>query len=79
LWWGWGWADAEVYRKSYRDVARALARELLNSPDLVAFPRTENDVVDLLDWAGGAGIGIIPFGGGSSVVEWSIAVLPIRP
>jgi alkyldihydroxyacetonephosphate synthase len=54
--------------KSYRDVVRALAGELPNPPDLVAFPRTEADVVDLLDWAGGARVAVIPYGGGSSVV-----------
>jgi alkyldihydroxyacetonephosphate synthase len=57
-----------TYGKSYRDVMRALAGDLPNPPDLVAFPRTEADVVDVLDWAGGAGIAVIPYGGGSSVV-----------
>ncbi len=57
-----------TYGKAYRDVMRALAGELPNPPDLVAFPRTEADVVDLIDWAGGAGVVVIPYGGGSSVV-----------
>jgi alkyldihydroxyacetonephosphate synthase len=57
-----------TYGKSYRDVMRALAGDLPNPPDLVAFPRTEADVVDVLDWAGGAGIAVIRYGGGSSVV-----------
>jgi len=57
-----------TYGKSYRDVLRALAGDLPNPPDLVAFPRTEDDVVDLLGWAGDAGIAVIPYGGGSSVV-----------
>jgi alkyldihydroxyacetonephosphate synthase len=57
-----------TYGKAYRDVLRALAGELPNPPDLVAFPRNETDVVDLLDWAGGAGVAVIPYGGGSSVV-----------
>jgi alkyldihydroxyacetonephosphate synthase len=57
-----------TYGKSYRDVVRALAGELPNPPDLVAFPRTEADVADVLDWAGGAGVAVIPYGGGSSVV-----------
>jgi alkyldihydroxyacetonephosphate synthase len=34
----------------------------------VAFPRTEDDVVALLDWCTGAGVAVIPYGGGSSVV-----------
>jgi alkyldihydroxyacetonephosphate synthase len=57
-----------TYGKAYRDVMRALAGELPNPPDLVAFPRAEADVVHLLDWAGGAGVAVIPYGGGSSVV-----------
>lgn len=57
-----------TYGKAYRDVLRSLAGDLPNPPDLVAFPRTEADVVDLLDWASTAGVAVIPYGGGSSVV-----------
>ncbi|HET9143035.1 FAD-binding oxidoreductase [Actinophytocola sp.] len=57
-----------TYGKSYRDVVRALAGDLPNPPDLVARPRTEADVVALLDWAASAGVAVIPYGGGSSVV-----------
>lgn len=59
---------ARTYGKAFRDVARAYERRWEHPPDLVAFPRSERDVVDLLDWAGGAGVAVIPFGGGSSVV-----------
>jgi alkyldihydroxyacetonephosphate synthase len=59
---------AHAYGKAYRDVVRALAGDLRGAPDLVAFPRTEDDVVRLLDWAGGAGVAVVPYGGGSSVV-----------
>ena len=57
-----------TYGKSFRDVVRALAREYPNPPDLVAQPRTEADVVALLDWCTDARIAAIPYGGGSSVV-----------
>jgi alkyldihydroxyacetonephosphate synthase len=53
--------------KAYRDVIRALRGELA-PPDLVAVPESEADVVDLLDWASGAGVAVVPYGGGSSVV-----------
>jgi alkyldihydroxyacetonephosphate synthase len=53
--------------KAYRDVVRALRGEL-SPPDLVAVPGSEADVVDLLDWASGAGVAVLPYGGGSSVV-----------
>lgn len=52
---------------AYRDVVRNLRGEFGNAPDLVAFPRTEDDVADLLDWAGSAGVAVVPYGGGSSV------------
>jgi alkyldihydroxyacetonephosphate synthase len=59
---------ARTYGKAYRDVVRALAGDLAAAPDAVAFPRTEADVVDLLDWSASAGVAVVPFGGGSSVV-----------
>ncbi|CAN5482890.1 FAD-binding oxidoreductase [soil metagenome] len=54
--------------KAYRDVARNLLGRLDDPPDVVARPRTEADVVALLDWCAGAGVAAIPYGGGSSVV-----------
>lgn len=59
---------AHTHGKSYRDVVRGFRGELAHPPDVVAFPETETDVVDLLDWCAGAGIAAIPYGGGSSVV-----------
>ena len=53
--------------KSFADVARMFMRDVRHPPDLVAFPRTEADVAAILDWASGANIAVIPFGGGSSV------------
>ncbi len=45
-----------------------LARDFSNPPDVVAYPRNEQETVALLDWAGGSGIAVTPYGGGSSVV-----------
>ncbi|GLZ28592.1 alkyldihydroxyacetonephosphate synthase [Lentzea sp. NBRC 105346] len=59
---------AHARGKAFRDVARNLAGQVSDVPDLVARPRTEQDVVDVLDWCGHEGIAVIPFGGGSSVV-----------
>ncbi|HEX9168392.1 MAG TPA: FAD-binding oxidoreductase, partial [Roseiarcus sp.] len=56
------------YGKSYPETVRAYARDFANAPDLVALPRSEADIEAVLDWAGGAKIAVIPFGGGSSVV-----------
>jgi alkyldihydroxyacetonephosphate synthase len=54
--------------RSYRDLVRAIRGELGSVPDVVMRPRTEQDVVDVLDWAGDSGIPVVPFGGGTSVV-----------
>lgn len=59
---------SHTFGKSYRDVVRGFRSELTHPPDVVAFPETEADVVDLLDWCAGADIAAIPYGGGSSVV-----------
>lgn len=53
--------------KAYRDVVRNLEGRVDHVPDLIARPRTEQDVVDLLDWCAGAGTAVVPYGGGSSV------------
>lgn len=54
--------------KAFRDVVRNLHGNIDHVPDLVARPRTEQDVVDLLDWCGAESVPLIPYGGGSSVV-----------
>lgn len=59
---------AHTYGKSFRDVVRAFRRHYPNPPDVVAFPRTEEDLVALLDWCSGTHAAAIPYGGGSSVV-----------
>lgn len=59
---------AHTYGKGFRDVVRALRRDFAPAPDLVAFPADEADVAALLDWASGAGVAVVPYGGGSSVV-----------
>ena len=57
-----------TYGQSFPDSARSFDRSFASAPDIVAFPRTEADISALLDWAGDAGIAVIPYGGGSSVV-----------
>jgi alkyldihydroxyacetonephosphate synthase len=54
--------------KSFADVVRLWMRRADAVPDWVAFPRNEADVVAVLDWAGGARLAVVPFGGGTSVV-----------
>jgi alkyldihydroxyacetonephosphate synthase len=57
-----------TYGKAFRDVVRALRRDFACAPDLVAFPRDEDDVARVLDWCAGERVAAIPYGGGSSVV-----------
>src|SRR5699024_8251245 len=59
---------AHARGKAFRDVVRNLHGTFEHAPDLVARPRSEQDVTDVLDWCTGAGIAVVPFGGGSSVV-----------
>ena len=54
--------------KAFRDVVRNLDGNVDHVPDLIARPRNEQDVVDLLDWCTREGVPAIPYGGGSSVV-----------
>ena len=59
---------SHTHGKAYRDVMRSLRGELANPPDLVALPRTDAEVVAVVDWASSAGMAVVPYGGGSSVV-----------
>ena len=59
---------AHSFGKSYPDTVRGMLGDYAHAPDVVATPRDEADVAAVMDWAGGAGAAVIPFGGGSSVV-----------
>jgi alkyldihydroxyacetonephosphate synthase len=54
--------------KAYRDVVRGFRGEFENSPDLVAYPESAEDVDAVLSVCADAGAAAIPFGGGTSVV-----------
>lgn len=54
--------------KAYRDIVRGFRGVFPEPPDLVAFPRDEAEVGEVLDRAAGLGAAVIPFGGGTSVV-----------
>jgi alkyldihydroxyacetonephosphate synthase len=59
---------AHTYGKAFRDVVRAFSGSLEHPPDVVARPRDEADVVDLLQWCAEVDAAAVPYGGGSSVV-----------
>jgi alkyldihydroxyacetonephosphate synthase len=54
--------------KSYADTVRGLRGRYAHAVDLVARPREETEVEALLEWAAGANVAVIPYGGGTSVV-----------
>lgn len=56
-----------AYGKSYADCARMWLRAVPNPPDWVAFADDEQAVIDILDWAVGCHVAVIPYGGGTSV------------
>jgi alkyldihydroxyacetonephosphate synthase len=67
---------AHAYGKSYLDTIRAFRGVYEHAPDVVARPRSEQDVEAVLEWAAGAGVAVIPYGGGTSVVGGVEARLP---
>jgi len=58
---------AHSYGKSFRDVWRGLHGQFDNPPDYVAFPKTESEILELMQFAVKEQIALVPFGGGSSV------------
>lgn len=59
---------AHARGKAYRDVVANLTGRTDRAPDVVAYPRSEAEVIAALDWAADAGAVVVPFGGGTSVV-----------
>lgn len=58
---------SHTYGKSYRDIVRGLRRDFSRPPDLVAYPTTEAEIIDILDFCEQKRVAVIPYGGGSSV------------
>ncbi|MEY2515847.1 MAG: alkyldihydroxyacetonephosphate synthase, partial [bacterium] len=58
---------SHAWGKSYSDVVRGFRGRFDFPPDLVARPRGERDVEAVLEWAAGANVAVVPYGGGTSV------------
>jgi alkyldihydroxyacetonephosphate synthase len=54
--------------KAYRDVVRGFRGQFSNPPDLVAHPRREKEIEEVLSWCEERDAAAIPYGGGTSVV-----------
>jgi len=61
--------------KSYPDLVRMRAGEPMGAPDAVAYPRSAAEVAEVLAACVRAGVAVVPFGGGTSVVG---GVEPLR-
>lgn len=62
-----------TYGKSFKDMTLIFRREFGNAPDVVAYPRNEEEVAAVFDWCGDKGYACIPYGGGSSVTSGFVA------
>jgi alkyldihydroxyacetonephosphate synthase len=54
--------------KSYPDLVRQRAGDCTGAPDAVLTPRDHDEVRAVLEACAGAGVAVVPFGGGTSVV-----------
>ncbi|HET9019389.1 MAG TPA: FAD-binding oxidoreductase [Acetobacteraceae bacterium] len=59
---------AHAFGKSYQDTVLGLLNDYASAPDVVAYPRSEQEIAAVMDWADTSGAMLVPFGGGSSVV-----------
>ncbi|MDP7067673.1 MAG: FAD-binding protein, partial [Acidimicrobiales bacterium] len=62
---------AYAYGAHFTERVRAFNLEFPNPPDVVAHPRTEDEIVATLDWCDANQYIAVPYGGGSSVV-WGL-------
>ena len=61
-----------TWGRGFPDIVRGFSGDFSAAPDLVARPRTEAEVAEILDAAGDADLAVVPFGGGSSVVGGTV-------
>ena len=54
--------------KGYRDLVRIRRGEITRPTDAIIYPQTDAQIAEALDVAARAGVAVIPFGGGTSVV-----------
>jgi alkyldihydroxyacetonephosphate synthase len=59
---------AHTYGKSYHDLLRIRYKIFPEAPDAVLYPESESEIREILAWASEHQVGVIPWGGGTSVV-----------
>jgi alkyldihydroxyacetonephosphate synthase len=65
-----------AYGRSYLDTIRAFRGRFDHLPDAVAYPRSEQEVEQALQWADDRNVAVIPYGGGTSVCGGVEPVVP---
>jgi len=58
-----------TYGGHFLELNRALRGDFEEPPDAVAYPEDENQIEAVLDWCDGKGYAVIPYGGGTTVVN----------
>ncbi len=58
-----------AHGRSYRDIVRGFYGDFASAPDVVLCPRDDEQVREALAWAEERGLAVIPYGGGTSVVQ----------
>ena len=58
-----------AWGRAYPDLVRGFRGDFSAAPDVVAYPRTDDDLVALFEEASSVGAVLVPFGGGTSVVS----------
>lgn len=58
-----------TYGGHFLELNRALNGDFSDPPDAVAYPETEQQLEAVLEWCDGKGYAVIPYGGGTTVVE----------
>ena len=57
-----------TYGGHFLELNKALDGEFDEPPDAVAYPATETELEQVLDWCDGEGYAVVPYGGGTTVV-----------
>ena len=57
-----------TYGRGFPDLIRGMTGDFSAAPDLVAQPRTEEEVAAALAWGSNNNVAVVPYGGGTSVV-----------
>lgn len=57
-----------TYGRGFPDLIRGMQGDFSPAPDLVAQPRSEDEVAAALAWGSRSNVAVVPYGGGSSVV-----------